>query len=126
MNIRSVRGPIMPPMHSAQLIAVLALIASTCVAQERGEPIDTKSIRRVELRECDALKRGGAFGLMLAMRDGAACEVVRRGELNVDGRKLTVYLPDGPYSLENAGRSDFEVENDATCIAIDSDNDGKL
>lgn len=107
--------------------AALASLAGTCLAQTASAPAAaSQPVLRAPLRECDVVKRGGAFGLMLALRDSAACDLVRKGPLTIDGRALPVYLPDGPYALENKGRSDFTSENEATCIAIDADADGQL
>jgi hypothetical protein len=113
-------------MILARLIAISSTSLGMCAAQETRPSTEQRDIVRIELREFDGLKRSGAFGFLLAMHDAIACELTMKGDVSIDDRKLTVYLPDGPYSLKNTGSSDFTTENTASCIAIDADADGKI
>ena len=116
----------MSRMIDARHIAILATSIGICAAQEPRPPADPLDVIQVSLREFDGLKRGGAFGFMLGMHDATTCELVMKGDVEIDGRQLTLYLPDGPYSLKNTGASDFTMENTATCLAIDTDADKKI
>ena len=116
----------MSRVNVPRLFAISSASVGACAAQETRPAADPPDVVRIELRECDGLKRGGAFGFMLAMRDSIACELTMRGDVSIDERKLTFYLPDGPYALKNTGASDFTMENTATCLAIDADADGRI
>ena len=54
-------------------------------------------------------------------------ELVKRGTVQVDGQKYTLYLPKAKsYSIKNTKPSDGDFENTSTLISVDQIGDGRL
>ena len=86
----------------------------------------------VVMKDCKASRPGritsetSIFRLLFA---GSPKEeqLVKRGTVEVDGQKYTLYLPKAPsYSTKNTKPSDSDFENTSTLISVDSKGDGRL
>jgi hypothetical protein len=54
-------------------------------------------------------------------------ELVKRGTVQMDRRKYTLYLPRAKsYSTKNTGPSDCDFDNTSTLISVDQNGDGRL
>jgi hypothetical protein len=54
-------------------------------------------------------------------------ELVKRGTVEVDGKKYTLYLPKAKaYSTTNTKTGDSDFENTSTLISVDQNGDGRL
>jgi hypothetical protein len=54
-------------------------------------------------------------------------ELVKRGTVEVDGQKYTLYLPKAKsYSVKNTKSSDSSMENNSTHLSVDQKGDGRL
>src|SRR6266851_2447931 len=54
-------------------------------------------------------------------------DLVKRGVLDVDGHKYSLYLPQAKaYSVKNTSRSDADSENTSTLISVDQNGDGRI
>jgi hypothetical protein len=54
-------------------------------------------------------------------------ELVKRGTVEVDGRKYALYLPKAKaYSVKNAKPKDSDFENTSTLLYVDHNGDGRL
>jgi hypothetical protein len=67
----------------------------------------------------------GAFKMLVA--GPPAEELVKRGTVQVDRRKYTLYLPRAKsYSTKNTGPSDCDNDNTSTLITVDQNGDGRM
>ena len=85
----------------------------------------------VMMEDCKASRPGkitnaaSAFRMLISgpPRD----ELVKRGTVEVDRRKYTLYLPRArSYSTKNTGPSDCDYDNTSTLIVVDQNGDGRL
>jgi hypothetical protein len=54
-------------------------------------------------------------------------DLVKRGVLEVDGHKYSLYLPQAKaYSIKNTKPSDADSENTSTLISVDQNGDGRI
>ena len=54
-------------------------------------------------------------------------DLVKRGTVQVDHQKYTLYLPKAKsYSTKNTGPSDCDFDNTSTLISVDQNGDGRL
>jgi hypothetical protein len=85
----------------------------------------------VSMEDCEASRQGKITAstsiLRLLFAGPPEEELVKRGVVEVDGHKLTLYLPETtPYSTKNSKLRDDEFENTSTLISIDQNGDGHL
>jgi hypothetical protein len=63
----------------------------------------------------------------MVMKGPPRDDLVRRGTVQVDGRKYTLYLGKArPCSTKNTGPSDCDNDNTSTLISVDQTGDGRL
>jgi hypothetical protein len=54
-------------------------------------------------------------------------DLIKRGVLEVDGHKFSLYLPQvKAYSVKNTNSSDADSENTSTLISVDQNGDGRI
>jgi hypothetical protein len=69
----------------------------------------------------------GASALSMIFSGRRTDELVKRGSLDVDGTKYTLYLPkSSSYSIKNSKPSDSGFENTSTLISVDQKGNGVL
>jgi hypothetical protein len=110
------------------LFCLLGLIASiqgvgiTTAAGQTGT--DRITIR---MEACEASREGIVKNLLSALFGPPKEPLVKRGVLEVEGRKFTLYLPKAKtYVVRNAAKKESVFENTSTRLAIDQKGDGKL
>lgn len=87
---------------------------------------DSKASRRGKLTEED-LKDPQKLSARLLKEGWPKEDLVKRGVLEVDGHKYTLYLPRAKaYSIKNTKPSDTDYENTSTLISVDQNGDGRL
>jgi hypothetical protein len=84
----------------------------------------------IRMENCKATRPGrissdtSTLSLLLGL---AKEELAKRGTVELDGHKYTLYLPKSkPYSIKNSKADDSEFENTSTLISIDQKGNGKL
>jgi hypothetical protein len=85
----------------------------------------------VVMEDCKASRPGritsDASVLRLLFAGPPREELVKRGRVEVDGQKYTLYLPRAKsYSTKNTKPSDSGFENTSTLISVDQKGDGRL
>jgi hypothetical protein len=85
----------------------------------------------VVMEDCKASRPGkitNAAGVLRLLINGPPRdELVKRGTVEVDGRKYTLYLPGARfYSRTNTGPSDCDNDNTSTLLSVDQDGSGPL
>jgi hypothetical protein len=85
----------------------------------------------IRMEDCKASGPGRITGdtsiLRLLFAGPPKEELAKRGTVEVDGQKYTLYLPKAkPYSTKNTRPSDSGFENTSTLIYIDHNRDGRL
>lgn len=119
---------------SSVLLAVLSL-ASLVVRPDLSraaepEPVPSHPIT-IKMEDCKADRPGKITSetstVRLILSGPPKDELVKRGTVDVDGQKYTVYLPKATsYSIKNTKPSDSDFENTSTAISVDQNGDGKL
>jgi hypothetical protein len=85
----------------------------------------------VEMEDCKASRPGKITGAVSVLRLIVAGppkdELAKRGTVQVDRRKYTLYLAKAKsYSTKNTGPSDCDFDNTSTLISVDQNGDGRL
>jgi len=81
----------------------------------------------VRMEDCQATRPGVVKSLFEALAGAAKENLVKRGVVEVDGKKYPVYLPKAkPYTVRNTAKKDHIFENTSTRLAVDQKGDGKL
>jgi hypothetical protein len=114
------------------LLPTLLLLAS--LVASRGDPPagDQTAPVTIKLEDCKATRRGkltdedlrepGKFFEKLRREGWPKEELVKRGRLEIDGHKYTLYLPKAKsYSVKNTKSSDNHHENTSTLISVAQD-----
>jgi hypothetical protein len=85
----------------------------------------------VVMEDCKASRPGkltNAAGVLRLLFAGPPTdELVKRGTVEVDRRKYTLYLPRArSYATKNTGPSDCDNDNTSTLLSVDQNGDGVL
>ncbi len=85
----------------------------------------------IEMSPCKAERRGrltsGTSILRLMLSGPPKEKLVHKGELVLEGRTHTFYLPKAKsYSVKNTGDTDSHHDNTSTLLSIDANGDGEL
>src|SRR6516162_9344300 len=115
------------------LLLLPALPGSALRGEGRANKLTPKedSSITVVMQDCKASRPGkitnaaSAFRMLISgpPRD----ELVKRGTVQVDRRKYTLYLPRAKsYSTKNTGPSDCDNDNTSTLITVDQNGDGRM
>ncbi len=85
----------------------------------------------IEMAPCKAERRGrltsGTSLLRMVFAGTPMDQLVHKGELVLDGRTHTFYLPKvKSYTVKNTGDTDNHHDNTSTLISIDANGDGEL
>jgi hypothetical protein len=115
------------------LLVLLAVTGSALPGGPRAEKPTPKEAASVivTMEDCKAARPGKISSVADAFRSivtGAPQdELVKRGTVQVDGRKYTLYLARAKsYSTKNTGPSDGDLDNTSTLISVDQNGDGRL
>jgi hypothetical protein len=97
---------------------------------DKPAPEDSAAVT-VVMKDCKATRpakitnAAGAFKMLIA--GAPEDELVKRGTVQVDRRKYTLYLPRAKsYSTKNTGPSDCDNDNTSTLITVDQNGDGRM
>jgi hypothetical protein len=110
---------------------LLIFLLATCAAAQAGDnqpaAAPPASIT-VQMEPCKASRPASITSLLAALAGGARSEeLIKRGTLEVDGEKCTLYLPKAKaYSTKNTKKDDGEFENTSTLLSVDQKGTGKL
>ena len=112
------------------LPAVLSIVLPG-VSQEEKATAEQPAAITIVMENCEASRSGkitsdtSIFRLLVA---GAPKEeLVKRGMVEMDGKKYTLYLPKAKsYSTKNTKPSDSDFENTSTLISVDHNGDAQL
>jgi hypothetical protein len=112
------------------LPAVLGSALSGPGRADKPAPKEAAAIT-VMMEDCKASRPGKITGAVSALRFIVAGppkeEQVKRGTVQVDRRKYTLYLAKAEsYSTNNTGPSDCDFDNTSTLISVDQNGDGRL
>src|SRR5215813_8685594 len=120
-------------MHRTLLLLLLSAALGTGLPGKRfaAEPTAVQvAPLTIRMEDGKATRPGrissdtGTLSLLLGL---AKEELAKRGTVELDGHKYTLYLPKAKsYSTNNSKADDSEFENTSTLIAIDQKGDGKL
>lgn len=92
----------------------ITITMEDCKASRRGrlDPEDLKDTKKL----LEKLKRGWPQD-----------ELIKRGVIEVEGNKYSLYLPKArSYSMKNTAANDHAFENTSTLISIDQNGSGRL
>jgi hypothetical protein len=107
------------------LVGLVASIQGEGITRATGQTGTDRITVRMEA--CQASRDGIVKNLVSALFGPAKEPLVKRGVLEVEGRKLTLYLPKAKaYSVRNTAKKDNIFDNNSTRLAIDQKGDGKL
>jgi hypothetical protein len=113
------------------LLPAAAGSALSAVIRPDQPPLPAPAIT-VVMEDCKASRpakitgAASALAFLIAGRPSEE-ELVKRGTVQVDGRKYTLYLPRArSYSTKNTGPSDSDFDNTSTLISVDQAGDGRL
>jgi hypothetical protein len=102
-------------------------------SDDRTTPItlkmeDSKASRRGKLQLTEEEQKAPQKLIARLSKEGWPREdLVKRGVLQVDGHKYTLYLPKAKaYSVKNTNASDADSENTSTLITVDQSRDGRF
>ena len=118
--------------RSLLLLLLLPTVAASAAPggghADKPAPGDAASIT-VVMEDCKAARPGKITNAVSALRMVIAGpprdELVKRGTVQVGGRKYTLYLAKAKtYSTKNTGPSDCDSDNTSTLISVDQNGDG--
>jgi hypothetical protein len=97
---------------------------------EKPTPEEAAAIT-VVMEDCKAARPGkithAVDALRMLIAGPSQDELVKRGTVQVDRHKYTLYLPKAKsYSIKNTGPSDCDFDNTSTLISVDQNGDGRL
>ena len=97
---------------------------------EKPPPKEAASVT-VVMEDCKASRPGKITNagsvLRMLIAGPPRDELVKRGTVQVDRQKFTLYLAKArSYSTKNTGRSDCNNDNTSTLISVDQNGDGRL
>jgi hypothetical protein len=79
------------------------------------------------MEDCQVSRSRTATGLLEALAGGGKDQLVKRGVVEIEGNKYTLYLPKAKaYAVKNSAKRDHDFENKSTLLTIDQTGDGKF
>ena len=115
---------------SLLLTAALSAVPFICCRAEKPDA-DPPGPISIKMEDCKLTRPGritSETGILRLLFSGPPTEeLVKRGTVEVDGHKYTLYLPKAKaYSIKNSKPSDSGFENTSTAISVDQNAGGKL
>jgi hypothetical protein len=113
------------------LLPALLGIALPSMSGTQKATAEQAAAMTVVMQNCKASRPGkltSDTSIVRALFTGPPTEeLVKRGTVEVDGQKYTLYLPKAKaYSLKNTKPSDSDFENTSTLLSVDHTGDGRL
>ena len=109
------------------LFATLALISREGTIGAAGPAGSGPDAIVVRMEACQATRQGIAKSLVEVLMGAAKENLIKRGVMEVEGRKYTLYLPKAKaYAVQNTAKGDDIFQNTSTRLAVDQKADGKL
>jgi hypothetical protein len=116
-------------MHHSTLALLLTVFAP--LSAWGDDKPSLKGGITVVMEDCKASRPGKITGdtnvLRLLFTGLPKEELVKRGKVEMDGQKYTLYLPKAKsYSTKNSKPKDNDFENTSTVLSVDQKGDGQL
>jgi hypothetical protein len=81
----------------------------------------------LSMEDCQATRQRFPKTVLEALTGSAKDSLVKRGIIEVEGKKYTLYVPKAKvYSVKNTSKKDDPFENTSTLLVIDQNGDGKF
>jgi hypothetical protein len=120
------------PRVAALLLSATMIFGATALGWNTIDPPTASTdVFTIKMEDCKTMRPASitsetsTLGLIFGGR--GKDELVKRGSLDVDGKKYTLYLPKAKaYTTTNSKSNDSGFENTSTLLSIDQKGDGLL
>ena len=109
------------------LLVMLGDFSGLSFAQSQNPTDSTDKAMTIKMEDCDASRTRAPKGILEALLGRTKDQLAKRGIVEVEGVKYTLYLPkEQAYSVKNTAKKDNALENTSTQLTIDQNGDGKF
>jgi len=106
------------------LLVMLGDFSGLSFAQSQNPTDSTDKAMTIKMEDCDASRTRAPKGILEALLGRTKDQLAKRGIVEVEGVKYTLYLPkEQAYSVKNTAKKDNALENTSTQLTIDQKTD---